>query len=252
MNELEQDNHLQDEIEIDLGALFYKIRSWWYLVVIGCLIGIIGALGYFSYLTIPHYASTSSIYLRGTSRSISLEELQINQELTSDYEIILKSYPNISMVIEDLHLQNSFEEIVSMISITNPTDSRILELTVTSTDPKLSRDIANSIVENGIDRIKEIDSQEPYIVEKARISNNRVGYSRIKMMAIGGLIGILISLGYIFIRFIIDDTIKSTEDVERVLQLPVLTVVGEDDALVYDKHTRNKHKRNIRGILDGR
>lgn len=254
MNDKETENSgLQDEIEIDLLSLLYTIRSSWYLIVTGLLLGILFALGYYIFCTVPHYASTSSIYLRGSSRAVSLEKLQINQELTSDYEIILKSYPNITNAIDDLGLEYSFQEVVSMISINNPSDSRILELTVTSTNPELSMNLSNSIVENGIERIKEIDSQEPYIVEKARVPSNRVGYTRTRVMFFGGIIGILISLGYIFIRFIVDDTIKSAEEVERKLQLPVLTVVSEDEVLFYYKNLKSAHHhRKNRGLRHGK
>lgn len=72
-------------------------------------------------------------------------------------------------------------------------------------------------------------------------------------MFFGGIIGILISLGYIFIRFIVDDTIKSAEEVERKLQLPVLTVVSEDEVLFYYKNLKSAHHhRKNRGLRHGK
>lgn len=225
----------EQEIEIDLKALILKIKSLWYVLVIGILIGAFVTVVHSTFFTTPMYESSSMIYLRGTSKTISLQDLQLGSELSKDYEIIFKSRPNMEKVIEKLGLDYNSSSLAGMISISNLSDSRILKISVVSPDPNLSRDIANEVVECGMDNIREIDSQEPYVVEKAIAKNNKIGSSTIKMGLIGAMVGFVVALGLIFIRFILNDNIQSIDDVERVLGLPVLAVVIEDKALNYTK-----------------
>lgn len=232
----------EQEIEIDLKALFLKVKSLWYVVIIGMLIGTILAVIYTAFLTTPLYSSSSLVYLRGNSKTISLQDLELGSELTSDYEIIFKSRPNMEKVINNLNLDMSTSTLSDMITITNLTDTRILQVSVISDDPHLSRDIANEVVACGMDNIREIDSQEPYLVEDAIANDQKIGYSTLKIGIIGALVGLIIALGGIFIYFVLSDRITSIDDVERTLGLPVLAVVVEDKALNYKKKKRRGSK----------
>ena len=243
MDSMENNEIVSNQYDkIDLVAFFIKLKSLWYVVVIGALIGTLLASIYSTFLTTPMYESSAMVYIRGSSKSISLQDLQLGAELTKDYEIIFKSRPNLEKVISKLNLEYDVETLTKMISISNPSDTRILQVSVTSIDASLSKEIANEVVNYGMDSIREIDSQEPYLVEKAIAKNKKVGASFIKMAATGMLLGIVTALGIIFIRFVLSDEIKSIEDVERVLELPVLAVVVEDKALSYTKKKSQKKK----------
>ena len=122
-----------------------------------------------------------------------------------------------------------------MINISKITDTRILEVSVTSTAPELSKDISNSVVEQGMDDIREIDSQEPYMVEKAIASSYPNGRSTLKMTVLGALAGLVIAMGAIFIKFVLSDNVQSVDDIENTIGVPVLAVVIEDKALNYTK-----------------
>ncbi|WP_296876158.1 YveK family protein [Thomasclavelia sp.] len=232
-----------DEIEIDLRFLFDQIKEYWYLVLTGALIVMLAVVGYTAFLDTPMYTSTSKVYLRGASNSVSLSDLQLNQELTSDYEIIFKSRPILENVIANLNLEYSYNELYNMISIGNPSDSRILEITVTSNNPELSMNIANETMNCSIDSVREIDSQEPYIIENAVINSNAVGYSIIQKGLLGFLVGMCLAIGAISLKAILSDTIQSIEDLENTVQLPVLCSVIEDKDLVYNKKQDKKRRR---------
>ena len=173
-NEFKEENQ---EVEIDLKALFLKIRSLWYVVILGALTGIFVSVLYGKLMTAPMYSASSMVYLRSSSQSISLQDLQLGSELTKDYEIIFKSRPNLENVIADLDLDMSVGQLSGMIAISNPTDTRILQVSVTSEDPDLSASIVNEVVENGMQTVREIDSQEPYVVERAIPNTTNVGTS---------------------------------------------------------------------------
>ena len=236
-NEFKEENQ---EVEIDLKALFLKIRSLWYVVILCALTGIFVSVLYGKLMTDPMYSASSMVYLRSSSQSISLQDLQLGSELTKDYEIIFKSRPNLENVINDLDLDMSVGQLSGMIAISNPTDTRILQVSVTSEDPDLSASIVNEVVENGMQTVREIDSQEPYVVERAIPNTTNVGTSLLHRAILGGLVGLIIAIGLISLRFILTDSITSVDDVEEVLGIPVLAVVVEDRNLSYTKKNNRR------------
>ena len=236
-NEFKEENQ---EVEIDLKALFLKIRSLWYVVILGALTGIFVSVLYGKLMTAPMYSASSMVYLRSSSQSISLQDLQLGSELTKDYEIIFKSRPNLENVIADLDLDMSVGQLSGMIAISNPTDTRILQVSVSSEDPDLSASIVNEVVENGMQTVREIDSQEPYVVERAIPNTTNVGTSLLHRAILGGLVGLVIAIGLISLRFILTDSITSVDDVEEVLGTPVLAVVVEDRNLSYAKKNNRR------------
>lgn len=236
-NEFKEENQ---EVEIDLKALFLKIRSLWYVVILGALTGIFVSVLYGKLMTAPMYSASSMVYLRSSSQSISLQDLQLGSELTKDYEIIFKSRPNLENVINDLDLEMSVGQLSGMIAISNPADTRILQVSVTTGDPDLSASIVNEVVENGMQTVREIDSQEPYVVERAIPNTTNVGTSLLNRAILGGLVGLAIAIGLICLRFILTDSITSVDDVEEVLGTPVLAVVVEDRNLSYAKKNNRR------------
>ena len=234
--------HENEEITIDLKGLLLKVKKYWYFILIGFLSGVLLGIMCKAFST-PQYKASSLVYLRNGDSSISLQDLQIGSELTKDYEVIFKSRPNLEKVISKLNLDYTYEELNGMVTINNLTDTRILKVEVVSNDPKISKDIANEVVSYGMDSVREIDSQEPYLVEKAIENNESISTSLIKLIAIGGILGVFIALGIIFLRFALSENIQSIEDVERSLNLPVLAVVMEDKGLNYKKRS-NKKIRN--------
>lgn len=223
------------EVEIDLKALFLKMKALWYILVMGVLIGAIVMTLYSVFLKTPTYTSTAQIYLRGSSKSVSVSDLQLSTALSNDYLVLFKRRDNMQKVINELNLEMTPEQLKGMINISNISDTRILQVSVTSTDPELSRDIANSAVEQGMDDIREIDSQEPYMVEKAIASSYPNGSSTLKMTVLGALAGLVIAMGAIFIKFVLSDNVQSVDDIENTIGVPVLAVVVEDKALNYTK-----------------
>lgn len=236
-----------DDSTIDLYELFLKIRSFWYVCVIGLLVGALAGVLWYSVLSTPKYQSTSMVYLRSANKKLSLESLELNSSLTNDYSLIFSSRPNLEKVIKELHLKYSVEELKNMLDIENPDETRILEITCTSTSAKEAKNIANALMEAGMDDIREIDSQEPYVVEKGVTDNKRVGRSLISTTAITGLIGLMIALAIIVVKFITNDAFTSSDDIERTLGLPVLATVAEDTSLTYIKLDTERGRRKRHG-----
>ena len=243
-----------DEIEIDLRAFFLKLKTKWMQCILAFLLGTILALGYSIFLTKPEYQSTALVYLRGNSSTISIQDLQIGSQLSKDYEIIFKSRPILERVCTTIQSNGysgtekemaedlTVSTLKNMITITNTDDTRILQIQVVAGSPKIAADIANEVMEYGMDSVSEINAQQPYVVENAIQNPVRLGMSRSKMALLGGLAGLVLMIGVTFLRFVLSDNITSVEDLENALDLPVLAVVLEDSNLDFKKSRREDEK----------
>lgn len=223
---MEQLNEMQnDEIEIDLLELFYVIRRKWYLLLASLLVFALAAGIGTKFLITPQYQSSSMIYILTKTTSVtSLADLQIGSQLTIDFETLATSRPVVNNVREKLGLEEiSYDEFVGLLTISNPADTRILKITATYPDPETAQQIANAMADATADRVAEIMvTDRPTIVEEAVVAQNPSSPSLFRNVLMGGVIGLILAAAILIVRHLMDDTIKTEEDVEKYLQLNTL------------------------------
>lgn len=223
----------EEEVEIDLKELFFVLLAKWYLIFLtGLLCALIGLL--LSMHIMPEkFQSKTSIYVyEQQNETISYADLQISTVLTKDYEVLIKGRNVLEKVIEQLDLDMTYEALSSMVNVSVPESTRIVEITVQTTDPYLSKDIADMVREIASKSIKEVMGVDAVnIVETANIPESKSGPSVSKYTMIGGLLGAFAACGVIVLLFLLDDTIRSQEDVEKYLELSVLGVIPLSEGL---------------------
>lgn len=233
-------------ISINFRLLLRKLKSLWYVLVISTLVGGLCGSLYYGVFSKPKYQSSSMLYIRTSNKKLSLDSLQLTASLTQDYQIIFLSRPNLEATIKNLKLNYTIDQLSNMIQIENPSETRILKITVTSTNAKEAADIANYLMQTGMNDIREIDSQEPFLIEKGIQSNKRVGWGLIQYTAVAGFLALFISAEVIIFKFILSDSFNSSEEIEDYLGLPVLSVIYEDKNLEYaklDEKKKRKHRK---------
>lgn len=234
-------NRIQDdEIEIDLKELFFVLlKKAWLILMVGIILA--AGAGFYTkkYIT-PQYQSTSMLYVLGKSTSItSLADIQLGTQLTSDYVILIKSRPVVNEVIEKLDLNLTYNQLVGKISTSNPTDTRIIKITVTDEDPVLARDIANEFANVSKKRMAEImATDEPTVVEEGEINRVQVSPSAKKNCAIAGLLGVFLTCAVIVVIYMMNDTIKTAEDIEKYLGISTLGIIPIDG-----KRKKKRHRK---------
>ena len=135
----------QPEVKtIDLIGLFFAILEKFWLVAICAIMGAL-VMGWMAGKGVTMYTATSKLYIVDTSSgSLNISNLQLGTVLTLDYQEVFKTWEVHEMVIDDLELPYTYSEMQSMLTITNPEDTRILYITVPYPDAKMAADIANS------------------------------------------------------------------------------------------------------------
>ncbi len=229
---MEQSN---DESEINIIELFYVIKSKLLIIILTALVFGIGAGVFTHYMITPMYSSSSSVYVLSKEAVISYSDFMVGTSLTSDYMEMIKSDTVMERVLNNLGLEDelSVSQLREGISISNPTDTRMLNITAVNKDPRLAKAIADEVAEVSVQRISEImDVEEPNIYEHGKISEYPISPNLKKNVFIAGMLGAVIAAAIFIVLHLMDDRIHSPEDVEKYLKLNVLAAIPVEDGKV--------------------
>ena len=224
----------EDEAEIDLIDLAWALLDKLHYIVLCFLIGAVLMNAYSYFLVRPTYQSTAKMYIVSASKNsvIDLDALNIGTSLTSDYEQLMLSYPVLEQVINKLNLDMDSDELARMITLENPEDTRILNINVISTEPKQARDIANTLMDVSVDYLpKTMSMNAPNVAQKAKIADKKAGPSYKKYTIIGALAGVFLYCMYIVVKYLMDDTIHTADDMERYFDIVPLAVIPDVEEL---------------------
>jgi hypothetical protein len=245
-----KDNVQNDEVEIDIGHILSIL--WEKILVIiatGIIVGLAGFL-VSKFLITPKYESETKLYVlnRANDSATTLSDVQLSTQLTKDYQILVTSAPVMNQVIKELGLNMKASELASTISVDTPSDTRVLQITVTSDNPKRAKDIADKVAQVSSKKICDIMKIEQVnVIEEGSMSEEPAVDTVQKWTLIGLALGIVLSCAVIIIRSMLDDTVKTTEDVEKYFDLSTLAVIPiseeMDDGLGKNKKSRKTKKK---------
>lgn len=210
-----------DDMEIDLLELLREMLRKFWLIVLCATLGATMLGCYTKIFTVPQYSASSTIYV--LSQKISGVSLSLSAQLTTDFSILSKSRPVLERVINQLELDMSCEELAKKISVENPEDSQILQFVVTDADPMMAKDIANAMADSVASRIAEVMMiDKPTLAEEAVIPTSPVGSGVKRSIMLGGLGGVVLAAGVIVLFYLMDDTIRTEDDIKKYLDLNIL------------------------------
>ena len=243
--------------EIDLVELFFIfLENWIWIAVVVILAATIS--GVYTMLVIPDkYTATSRMYMVSASsdKVVDLTDLNIGTSISSDYVELMKTRPVIEGVIDNLHLDYSYEELLDMCSFSVVSDTRIIRISVVSEDPEEAMNIANELAMKTEEQLPVLmDAPKPNIVEHAILPDRKSEPSLTKNVLIGALIGLILILGLLTARHLMDDTLKTAEDIEKEFGIMPLSVIpeGRIEGIESDSgrsRRRRKLKKKKRGKL---
>lgn len=241
----------RDEIEIDLLEVFLIIKEKILIITaIGLLLSCLGCV-FTAFLMPPVYTSKSSILVLTKETTLaSLADLQMGSQLTNDYEVLITSRPVLETVIENLGLDMEFEDFKKDITVQNPTDTRILEISVESNSPQVSRDIVNELTVVASNFIGDkMEVVPPKIIEEGQLPTKRTSPIMWKNALICLFVGLILSAAVIVVMAVIDDTIKSEDDIDKYLGIPTLASVPDrKDYINTDKQKKKKKEKKKKSI----
>ena len=234
-----------DVVEIDLVELLLKyLEKWYWIILSGVLVAALMGVSTFRFVT-PTYQSTSKLYVVSSKNSaINLSDLQIGNYMAKDYQQVFTNWHVHERVIAELNLPYTYSELNKMVSVNNPSDTRILYITVTSPNPQEAKAMADKYAKVACEFIAvKMDQEQPNVFEEARVPTTPSSPNKTRNLLIGFILGAMIAIAIITIQFISDDRVRTPEDVEKVVHLPTLGVVTEQAVFRHGSHKTSKKSR---------
>lgn len=222
-------NDRDDEMEIDLREIFNLLRKKLWIIILSCLLFAVSAGLASRFVLTPMYTSSTKLYIVNKSQSLtslSLSDLQLGTQLTKDYMVLVESRPVTEQVIKNLGLHMTHEELLGIMTLTNPSDTRILDITVEYPDAYLAKQIVDELAVVSAVRIAVImDIKEPGIVEQGHIAAKQTSPDVLKNTAIFGALGVFFSTAVIIVIHLMNDRIETAEDIEKYLGISVIGLI---------------------------
>ena len=219
-----------DEVTIDLMELFSALWAKKTIIILSAVfMALVAFVGTKMFVT-PKYTSVTKLFVMtkndDTSASATYTDLQTGSMLTKDYMELVKSRPVLEKTISKLKLDVTPEELAGMITTETPTDTRIMSISVTDDDPKEAKQIADTLRKAvGVQITEIMNADSVNTVEEGNLPTSPSSPNVKKNMMLGALLGLVISMGFVVLISILDDTVKTPDDVEKYLGLNVLTSI---------------------------
>ncbi|TFV92707.1 polysaccharide biosynthesis tyrosine autokinase [Blastococcus sp. CT_GayMR20] len=226
---------------MDLKDVLNVVRSGWWLLVSGTLLGLVIA-GALSWAATPLYSSSTRLFVSvagTTDTSAAYQGNLFSQQRVTSYAELLTGEQLAAQVVDDLGLDLSPDAVAAKVAARALPDTVILEVTVTDTSAERARDIAASLSEQFTEQVTELETPEGAdastvkvtIVQAAELRPAAVSPSVTRNLALGAVLGLLIGLGLALLRSRLDNTVKSNDDVQALTGMGVIGTVLEDPRL---------------------
>lgn len=240
-----QNTNTEDVIEIDLQELFGLLLHWvWLILLCGFLTGLIG-FSLSKFVITPQYQSTTKVYIlnKQDNSTLTYSDVQLGTQLTKDYAQLIKGRYVLEQVIATYGLTESYSAFSNRVQVETLTDTRIIAITVEDPNPAMARMFANEIRKVASEHIKNVmDIQAVNVAEEANLPEEPSSPSVLKWTGIGLMLGIFLCAMVLIIRFLVDDTIKTSDDVEKYLGLSTLAMIPIMESEESSKRKRRHHK----------
>ncbi len=212
-----------DDIEIDLLDLAQVLLKKWIFIAAAALAGVGVAVILTLFVITPKYQSKAMLYVLPNTTSVtSVADLQIGTAITGDFEVIATSKPVIDKAIkiikEEEGIKFTRSDIQGMLTVSSIEDTRILVIETVSENAKHACLAANALAEATAERMAEITKKDPpTTVEMAEVSKAPISPSMTKNVILGFLIGAVLVCAVFVIQYLLNDNIKTEEDVAKYL-----------------------------------
>ncbi|MDB8987062.1 Wzz/FepE/Etk N-terminal domain-containing protein [Parabacteroides merdae] len=223
---------MEDNIGIKGYLQIIKRKSW--IMFLITFIAIIVSTGVSFFAVNPVYEANTTLLVdinkKPGAEIVTSEQLSVSEKLAVTYGEIIKSRSVLDEVIDKLDLNMGYEEVSKMINVSPVKDTQIMSITVQDTNPKRARDIANAIPKvftKEVKRITKANSVE--VIDHAITPQKPIKPNKLMNIAIAAVLGVMIGLFIVFLLEYMDNKIKTPQDIEKHLGLPILGVIPNEN-----------------------
>ncbi|WP_445506451.1 YveK family protein [Niallia sp. 03190] len=245
------------EETISLKELFQTLKKRLALIISITLVAMIvsGVISYF--VITPEYKSSTQILVNQAKDDQSIynyNEVQTNVQLINTYSVIIKSAAILNTVKSDLNLNMSIAQLNNKITVESAQNSQVMTVSVTDPDPAVALEIANKtaqVFEKEIKKLMKVDNVSILPLAYDQENQSPVSPNPPLNIAIAAVVGLMIGVGLAFLLEYLDSTVKTEQDIEKLLELPVLGAITTIDEMKETSGRGNRSNSRNRGDLVG-
>ena len=214
-------------MEIDVKELLKFFISKIKIIILCTFIFAIIGIIYVNFIIVPMYHSSTTLILVSNDNSKNSTMLQsevtLNKNLVATYSEIVKSRTVLTKVIDELHLDTDVANLSNQITVTSVENTEIIKIEVSDESAEKARKIAKTTAEVFKDEVQKIyNLTNVSVVDKAYLAEKPYNINPIKQLTIFTCAGIVAGAFILFLIFYFDTSIKSSEEIEEKLSLPVV------------------------------
>lgn len=225
-------NQENQAVEIDVFAMLKTLWKRKFSIVLVALVFAIAAFGYSAFLAKKEYQSTSRIYVvsrqNQDNNALTNSDLQAGSYLVKDYREIILSQNVLTQAIEELKLDMTPAELSKKISVSVPTDTRILSITAKDGDPKEAARIANGLRNVAAEKIISVTKvSDVTTLDEAEVPQSPSSPNIRRNVLLGFIAGAGLMVVLLVVVEVLDDRVKRPEDIEELMGLTLLGIVPD-------------------------
>ena len=225
-------NQENQAVEIDVFAMLKTLWKRKFSIVLVALVFAIAAFGYSAFLAKKEYQSTSRIYVvsrqNQDNNALTNSDLQAGSYLVKDYREIILSQNVLTQAIEELKLDMTPVELSKKISVSVPTDTRILSITAKDGDPKEAARIANGLRNVAAEKIISVTKvSDVTTLDEAEVPQSPSSPNIKRNVLLGFIAGAGLMVVLLVVVEVLDDRVKRPEDIEELMGFTLLGIVPD-------------------------
>lgn len=245
---------MEQEQTISLQELFQVLKKRLFLIITITLaaVAVSAAVSYF--VLTPVYEVKTTMMAYGADKKLesdsnSLTEIQTNLKLINTYNDLIKSDKILEKVLNELELDMTMGQLARKINVSNNKESHVIYISVKDTDPYRAAEIANMTAQILEKEIQQEMNASIKQWSRAKVSENQapVEPKPLLNIAIAAVIGLMLGVGLAFLLEFLDNTIKTEQDIENTLELPVIGVIMDITDFVKENEVVQAMRKPARG-----
>lgn len=218
---------------IDLLEVLDVIRQHILIILLVTVVAAVAGFGISRFVMVPQYEASALMIVntrQDVTANVTSDQITSATKLVSTYSIIIKSDTVLQQVINNLGLTLTYAQLKDRVTVSAVDDTQVMQITVRSDNPEWARQVCDQITTVSPDVILEsVEAGSVKLISQAAASPNPVSPNVSKNTAMAGLVGLVVSIAIVVLRELLDNKIKTEEDIRKYLDLPVVGVIPDYD-----------------------
>lgn len=216
---------------IDLLEVLEVVRQHILIIVLVTVIAAAAGFGFSRFVMVPQYEASALMIVntrQDTTANVTSDQINSATKLVSTYSIIIKSDTVLQQVISNLGLTLTYDQLKERVTVSAVDDTQVMQITVHSDNPEWARQVCEQITTISPDVILEsVEAGSVKLISQAAVTAEPVSPNVMKNTAVAAVLGLVASIGIVVLRELLDNKIKSEDDIRKYLDLPVVGVIPD-------------------------